>query len=117
MAKKKRSKPPKRLRVKRAQVRQPSARTKRAKRKTKKPAVPRAALVPMKANAGTLIPSAKRESLVAWCTLYMTIEGRAGSEHTADAKRQDLEKFLSFFRERTHAIGERSTMTVRTSRS
>ena len=57
----------------------------------------------MKANAGTLIPSAKRESLLSWCTLYMTIEGQAGSEHTADAKKRDLEKFLTFFRGRTHS--------------
>ena len=103
MAKKKRSKPPKKLRLKRAQVRKPSARSTRTKRKAKKPAVPRTELVPIKADPGGLIPRSKRESLLAWCTLYMTIEGSAGSQHTANAKKRDLQNFLTFFRRRTRS--------------
>jgi integrase/recombinase XerD len=46
--------------------------------------------------AATLIPAQKRESLVAWCNLYLGIEGRAGSDNTSLAKKRDLEAFLGF---------------------
>ncbi len=43
-----------------------------------------------------LLSEKKRNSLVEWFNLYMGIEGRAGSEHTFDAKKRDLETFLRF---------------------
>ena len=50
----------------------------------------------MEEAAATLIPTQKRESLLAWCNLYLGIEGRAGSDNTFLAKKRDLEAFLSF---------------------
>ena len=37
----------------------------------------------MDANTAKLIPSRSRNSLIAWCQLYMAIEGRARAENTA----------------------------------
>ena len=47
-------------------------------------------------HAAQLIPTDKRESLVAWFNLYLTLEGTAGSPNTLDAKKRDLGHFLSF---------------------
>jgi integrase/recombinase XerD len=55
------------------------------------------ALVPASLQAAELIPTNKRESLVAWFNLYLTLEGAAGSANTLDAKKRDLGHFLSFF--------------------
>ena len=52
-------------------------------------------------HAAQLIPTDKRESLVAWFNLYLTLEGAAGSPNTLDAKKRDLGHFLSFFLDAT----------------
>jgi len=46
----------------------------------------------------TLLSDVRRESLIAWFSLYLGIEGRAGSEHTFIAKQHDIEKFLRFLK-------------------
>ncbi len=103
MAKKKTAKPPARVKVKQAAVRDPSAKPKRTKSRKKKRTssktkVRQTELMPMKANAGTLIPTSKRNSLVAWLSLYMEIEGTAGSDNTIAAKKIDLTKLAQNWR-------------------
>ena len=56
----------------------------------------------MTANASTLIPTSKRDSLVVWLSLYMEIEGTAGSDNTIAAKTIDFTKFLHYFQQTTH---------------
>src|SRR5947209_5503268 len=51
-------------------------------------------LIPVK-SAG-LVPSEKRDSLTAWLSIYMRVEGAAGSLNTFRAKKRDLEDFLGF---------------------
>ncbi len=104
MAKKKRSAAPARVKVKRAVVKEPgSQKVARKKRPSAKAVVAKTELIPMKANAATLIPTSKRDSLLAWLSLYMEIEGRAGSDNTIAAKKIDLTKFLSYFQQTTHS--------------
>ena len=43
-----------------------------------------------------LIPTDRRDSLVEWFNLYLTLEAAAGSDHTFDAKKRDLGQFLTF---------------------
>jgi integrase/recombinase XerD len=50
----------------------------------------------MIATTSDLLPSSAREDLVAWFNLYMGIEGNAGSDNTAKAKKSDLENFLGY---------------------
>lgn len=74
-------------------VKQPGGTKRSTKRaaKTKK-----TELEPMDHAAATLLPRQKKNSLIEWFNLYLGIEGRAGSDHTFQAKRRDLESFLSF---------------------
>ncbi len=53
---------------------------KQAKRKasTKRPTVLKTELKTVKTETKTLIARNRRNSLVAWCQLYMQLEGRAG---------------------------------------
>jgi len=51
----------------------------------------------MKATAANLIPTDRRESLTAWCELYLRIEGGAEGSNTWKAKKRDLEAFLTYF--------------------
>ena len=53
----------------------------------------------------TLIPQRNRDSLTAWLSLYMKIDGEACAEHTRIAKTQDLERFLDYF---TSVVGSDS---------
>ena len=50
----------------------------------------------MEEAAATLIPTQKRERLLAWCKLYPGIEGRAGSDNTFLAKKRDLDAVPTF---------------------
>lgn len=50
-------------------------------------------------TVATLIPSRKRNSLIEWFNLYLSIEGKAGADNTFQAKRRDLEVFVSFLQE------------------
>ncbi len=88
-----------------AQVKEPSA----AKRKQRKPkARPKkkertkmseVALMPAADTPQVLIPKDNRNSLTAWLSLYMKIDGEACAEATRTAKTQDLERFLEYFTE------------------
>ncbi len=55
------------------------------------------------ANPATvqLVPSEQRDSLLAWCNLYLALEAGANSENTILAKTRDLNLFLNFFSETT----------------
>ena len=55
----------------------------------------------MDANAGTLIPTNKRNSLVAWFNLYMGIEAGDAESNTFKAKQGDLSRFIEYFRKVT----------------
>jgi integrase/recombinase XerD len=48
-------------------------------------------------TAGFLVPADRRDSLIAWLGLYMTVEAAAASANTVRAKKRDLEDFLGFF--------------------
>jgi hypothetical protein len=50
------------------------------------------------ANPGTLIPSGKRNSLIAWFNLYMGIEAGDQDSNTFKAKQSDLSGFINYFR-------------------
>ncbi len=78
---------------------------KQAKRKatTKRPTVLKMELKTVKTETKTLIARNRRNSLVAWCELYMQLEGCAGSDNTTKAKTRDLQGFLEFFLEVTGA--------------
>ena len=52
----------------------------------------------MDADAGTLIPTDKRNSLIAWFNLYMGIEAGDQDSNTFKAKQSDLSRFISYFR-------------------
>lgn len=51
----------------------------------------------MDANTATLIPTDRRSSLMAWLSLYMTIEAGDPESNTFQAKAQDLSRFMGFF--------------------
>lgn len=88
-------------RGKQAQVRDPSA------RKKKKKAAPAASkkrrkevqVVALDKKASTLLPTAQRDSLIAWFNLYMTIEGGEPTSNTFKAKAADLTRFMEYFNE------------------
>ena len=69
---------------------------KRPSRQPKRARTKNTELQPMDHAATALIPQRKQTSLIEWCNLYLGIEGRAGSDHTFQAKRRDLESFLGF---------------------
>jgi integrase/recombinase XerD len=52
----------------------------------------------MDADAGTLIPTTKRNSLIAWFNLYMGIEAGDADSNTFKAKQSDLSRFINYFR-------------------
>ena len=52
----------------------------------------------MDADAGTLIPTDKRNSLIAWFNLYMGIEAGDQDSNTFKAKQSDLSRFINYFR-------------------
>lgn len=54
-------------------------------------------LLPAASTPQVLIPEKSRESLTAWLSLYMKIDGEACAEQTRIAKTQDLERFLDYF--------------------
>ena len=56
-------------------------------------------IVAMDADAGTLIPNNKRNSLVAWFNLYMGIEAGEPDSNTFKAKQGDLSRFVNYFRQ------------------
>jgi integrase/recombinase XerD len=80
--------------------RQPGSQAKRSPARKPRAAEPapskRTKLVPVEGKTATLIPATRRESLRAWFSVYMGIEGRAGSDNTFVAKQRDLELFLGF---------------------
>ena len=55
------------------------------------------ALLPAADQPQVLIPRNDRDSLTAWLSLYMKIDGEACAEQTRVAKTQDLERFLDYF--------------------
>lgn len=55
------------------------------------------ALVPVAAHSPAMLLGESRESLAAWCTLYVELEAGANSENTLKAKTADLQAFLSYF--------------------
>jgi integrase/recombinase XerD len=60
------------------------------------------ALMTASTPPGVLLPSERRESLVAWLSLYMGLEAGAAADNTRKAKQRDLATFLTFFQ---HATG------------
>lgn len=52
-------------------------------------------IVPEAANAATLLPEKRRQSLVAWFQLYLAIEG-GPAVNTLKAKKRDLQQFIDF---------------------
>lgn len=67
---------------------------KAAKNKSASPS--KTELVPMETTAATLIPSKKRESLIAWFELYLAIEAGPKDGNTFKAKKADLQKFVDY---------------------
>ncbi len=55
------------------------------------------ALLPAANQPQVLIPQNSRDSLTAWLSLYMKIDGEACAEQTRIAKTQDLERFLDYY--------------------
>ncbi len=55
------------------------------------------ALLPAADQPHVLIPQNSRDSLTAWLSLYMKIDGEACAEQTRIAKTQDLERFLDYY--------------------
>ncbi len=55
------------------------------------------ALLPAADQPQVLIPQNSRDSLTAWLSLYMRIDGEACAEQTRIAKTQDLERFLDYY--------------------
>ncbi|MDG2013941.1 MAG: tyrosine-type recombinase/integrase [Pirellulaceae bacterium] len=47
--------------------------------------------------AEQLLPIADRESLTAWFNLYMSLDGKAASDNTVQAKTKDLDRFLQYY--------------------
>lgn len=58
-------------------------------------------LMPAAETPAVLIPTPSRQSLTAWFSLYMKIDGEASAETTQKAKVQDLERFLDYFNRAT----------------
>ena len=54
-------------------------------------------LLPAATQPQALIPSRNKNSLTAWLSLYMKIDGEACAEQTRIAKTKDLERFLDYF--------------------
>jgi integrase/recombinase XerD len=50
----------------------------------------------MDTTAATLIPSGRRDSLVAWFELYLAIEGGPKDGNTFKAKKRDLQEFVTY---------------------
>ena len=44
-----------------------------------------------------LVPSRRRDSLLAWFDVYMHVDGKAGADKTVEAKTEDLRRFARFF--------------------
>ncbi len=61
------------------------------------------ALLPAADEPQVLIPKNNRDSLTAWLSLYMKIDGEACAEQTRVAKTQDLERFLDYFTSVVHS--------------
>jgi integrase/recombinase XerD len=55
------------------------------------------ALMPAADKPQVLIPQNNRDSLTAWLSLYMKIDGEACADQTRIAKTQDLERFLDYY--------------------
>ena len=55
------------------------------------------ALLPAADQPQVLIPQNSRDSLTAWLSLYMKIDGEACAEQTRIAKTQDLDRFLDYY--------------------
>jgi integrase/recombinase XerD len=93
--------------VKRPKVSAPKSKKKVARSKktaTKAPAkkkerkkMSEVALMPAAEQPQVLIPQNNRDSLTAWLSLYMKIDGEACAEQTRIAKTQDLERFLDYY--------------------
>ncbi len=62
-------------------------------------------LLPAADQPQVLIPRNNRDSLTAWLSLYMKIDGEACAEQTRIAKTQDLERFLDYY---TNVVGSDS---------
>ena len=54
-------------------------------------------LMTSNAHSPVTLLGENRESLAAWCTLYVELEAGANSENTLKAKKADLQAFLSYF--------------------
>lgn len=54
-------------------------------------------VVALDKNASTLLPTAQRESLIAWFNLYMAIEAGDPTSNTFKAKAADLTRFMEYF--------------------
>ena len=109
MAKKKRPKTAPRgtLRGRTTEVKDPGKRPSRRKSTRRKPgskaktggkrSSKKTEIIPMDANAATLIPANKQNSLMAWLSLYMTIEAGDPESNTFQAKSQDLSRCMRYF--------------------
>ena len=95
------------IKVKTATVRVPGKRKTKTKVKAnskakpkralkKKPAKKRTEIVAMDATAAALLPTKKRESLLAWFELYMGTQVGDPEGNTFKAKRGDLQKFIEY---------------------
>lgn len=89
--------PPRVIASKLAEVRSPGAKRRAATKADEKSApAPKTELVPMSTTAATLIPTTRRESLVAWFELYLAIEGGPKDGNTFKAKKRDLQQFVDY---------------------
>ena len=68
------------------------------------------ALMPAAEQPQVLIPQNNRDSLTAWLSLYMKIDGEACAEQTRIAKIQDLERFLDYYSTVVGSDGRASVM-------
>jgi integrase/recombinase XerD len=59
------------------------------------------ALITVTPATDGLMPANRRDSLFAWLGLYLGLEAGASAENTFKAKKRDLERFLSYFRQAT----------------
>ena len=65
-----------------------------ARKKKERMKMSEVTLTPAAETPHVLIPQRNRDSLTAWLSLYMKIDGEACAEQTRIAKTQDLERFL-----------------------
>lgn len=78
-------------------LREPGRKVKPASKTKKPPATPpKTELAPMDVTAVTLIPSSRRESLIAWFELYLAIEGGPKDGNTFKAKKRDLQELVTY---------------------